>query len=1091
MRYLKMFITLFFVLAGFIETIFGFQSAASAKNASVPLADTSHLNVSYDYQQKNTVRQWNLHVFHSAEEGAGDQRVKFKLYDEKNNQLGENCSVQMDGLVYEDGWFVEKEFSHSKKETYFFNLPLDVENIHLRIQLDERIKTLSQSSDSESNKRKTDSVEIKANTLTEKMSGPYALSVKKATKETTTSQSLYSDTSSLSANSDEPESLMYQSNYNNKMPIYSPPNETGTYPAVAWSPSGQETVVRNHQGGRENEIGWDGNTGWNVANDDRTKSYIHYGVAKDNSSIALRKYAKATKSNDLFDMRLNVRGDIYYDPGIDIVFLLDNSGSMKNQINGQGKKKKESAVNALRTLTTELAKISIGDNIRIGAHIFSDYKIRYDYPPNPQAPWPDEMINHPLSNDPKVWSKMVTKFEELPPEGQTFTQRALMQASDIFKQASGANDRKKIMFVLTDGAPNESFKPIEKNSIPSVNNQIYLDNLHVQNWDAKVNGKYKLGDIYSAERSKTKFYNPFYVNGNNLYKLTSHISTTNSTAYDLKNQNIEIHTLAVNIMRSTAAGYQDHTLTELTTGLARMSTKKANVSTNYDEDYFFNHVDNVDNLVEDLKEWYNTVVRTVDKGIITDPLGDMVELEGKPTISVTDENGDPITLDPPPTVNVTTVNNRKQINVSGITLTKGQELQVDYQVRLKTGNSDFKKGVWYQTNGRTTLTPTPESSEDQLDFGVPSVQIEKEKTFSIPVKKVWSDTQNSTSNYWQLRPAKLSVVLQKQSGSNWLDLQTKELTGPNWEGSFEKVQVEPNAVYRVIEKVDNKNKIPGYESPVYSRTTFTKEQLADETLTITNKLMLTNFEFHKYTHDGQTPFSKDKPVFSISKKGTNPALMVTNKTPDNNGKVVFAGLPMGEYTLQETKVPTGYKKKADLDFKVVEKANGTGLEVKINDSTNPLKITNELKDFTLKVLKLNTNGNALEGAAFRLTGPNQYDQKITTGSTFSFTGLKPGTYSLTETAAPKNYTGLSEKVTINIRNDGTVTFSENPMIEGSGGLSGTNEITLKVKNSRVGVLPSTGGKGTGKNLLVLLVISGGVVLSGGVYAVLRKRKSSD
>lgn len=91
---------------------------------------------------------------------------------------------------------------------------------------------------------------------------------------------------------------------------------------------------------------------------------------------------------------------------------------------------------------------------------------------------------------------------------------------------------------------------------------------------------------------------------------------------------------------------------------------------------------------------------------------------------------------------------------------------------------NYEGDTWYQTNGRTTLTPTPERTTDKLDFGVPSVKGKANK-FEIPVEKKWSDSHMNTENYWGLRANSVRVVLQRKSGSSWVDVETKTLNAAN------------------------------------------------------------------------------------------------------------------------------------------------------------------------------------------------------------------------------------------------------------------------------------------------------------------------
>ncbi|MGO3914574.1 hypothetical protein, partial [Enterococcus viikkiensis] len=61
-----------------------------------------------------------------------------------------------------------------------------------------------------------------------------------------------------------------------------------------------------HQGGYADSKQWDGNQGWDVANDNYTQSYIKYGDPNI-PNLSLRKYAQATTQENEFKVKLNVK----------------------------------------------------------------------------------------------------------------------------------------------------------------------------------------------------------------------------------------------------------------------------------------------------------------------------------------------------------------------------------------------------------------------------------------------------------------------------------------------------------------------------------------------------------------------------------------------------------------------------------------------------------------------------------------------------------------------------------------------------------------------------------------------------------------
>lgn len=101
--------------------------------------------------------------------------------------------------------------------------------------------------------------------------------------------------------------------------------------------------------------------------------------------------------------------------------------------------------------------------------------------------------------------------------------------------------------------------------------------------------------------------------------------------------------------------------------------------------------------------------------------------------------------------------------------------------------------------------------------------------------------------------------------------------------------------------------------------------------------------------------------------------------------------------------------------------------------------------------------------------------EITTNNTgkFSIQGLKPGTYWLEETAAPKGYNKLAKRIKVVINDDGTLIVDNKDRDENNSLINQVN-----VENKTGTVLPSTGGAGTTMIYLVgaVLVLGSGVVL---------------
>lgn len=145
--------------------------------------------------------------------------------------------------------------------------------------------------------------------------------------------------------------------------------------------------------------------------------------------------------------------------------------------------------------------------------------------------------------------------------------------------------------------------------------------------------------------------------------------------------------------------------------------------------------------------------------------------------------------------------------------------------------------------------------------------------------------------------------------------------------------------------------------------------------------------------------------------------------------------------------------------------------------------TNTLANAKFSLYDAETNGNIYklvqktDTTNYRLamTGEDGITE-ITTNNTgkFSIQGLKPGTYWLEETSAPKGYNKLAKRIKVVINDDGTLIVDNKDRDENNSLINQVN-----VENKTGTVLPSTGGAGTTMIYLVgaVLVLGSGVVLA--------------
>ena len=422
-----------------------------------------------------------------------------------------------------------------------------------------------------------------------------------------------------------------------------------------------------------------------------------------------------------------------------------------------------------------------------------------------------------------------------------------------------------------------------------------------------------------------------------------------------------------------------------------------------------------------------------------------------------------------------------KINLSNLTLagdsTKLNGFRVEYEVTLK---EEYRDGKFYPANGPTYLAD--DQYTNPFGFAIPSVKKEA-TTFDIPVTKEWIDDNNT----WTTRQS-ISLQLQKKVGTTWEDVPGKSITLPVGTTSytFTGIQAYENGLKIDYAIKETPTRVTGYKAPVYNPASVNISS-TNITLKVTNELLKTKIEFTKVKSDGTTPLAGVG--FTLFKANGTTAIG-TQVLSDATGKVSFptqTQLPIGSYVVKETLTLPGYEPIDPMNL-VVSDTNAT---LSVTGLPTGNKVVNRLKDFKLIVKKLDTVGNAVNGAKFKLesttTSPPYSNELSSSNNLFEFTGLKPGTYTLTETQTPDGYIGLQNPITIMIDLDGNVKVddvSQPGVITGEG-----NIIKLDVKNRQKGQLPSTGGNGTQQYLIATFVFAS-IASVIGIYYVYRNRKGA-
>lgn len=157
-------------------------------------------------------------------------------------------------------------------------------------------------------------------------------------------------------------------------------------------------------------------------------------------------------------------------------------------------------------------------------------------------------------------------------------------------------------------------------------------------------------------------------------------------------------------------------------------------------------------------------------------------------------------------------------------------------------------------------------------------------------------------------------------------------------------------------------------------------------------------------------WQKDEPV-SYKHSGSDKFYMA-------NGKRV---LPVGYFTIEETKAPAGYKLSDKIYYGRVYKDSATGEAVtkihgELVDSSKLREIIVTDEPYSVTVKKTNSsNGSGLAGAKLQvLQGSKVIDEWLTTDKEHKLNGITPGSYILRELSAPYGY-DIAEDVSFTVK----------------------------------------------------------------------------
>ncbi|MBW3089537.1 SpaA isopeptide-forming pilin-related protein [Bifidobacterium miconisargentati] len=360
-----------------------------------------------------------------------------------------------------------------------------------------------------------------------------------------------------------------------------------------------------------------------------------------------------------------------------------------------------------------------------------------------------------------------------------------------------------------------------------------------------------------------------------------------------------------------------------------------------------------------------------------------------------------------------------------ITLNKDNNWSGSWKDLPKTTTDD--KTIVYtvtESGGPSGYTPTITQGTKDNNWTI-TVENKKPDTptpteTSVTVTKKWADGNANHDG-----DSAEATLERSTNGKDWAKVQRDDNpvtlnADNNWTHTWDKLPttVDGKTVrYRVVETKVNVSNGKTYTSAV------SPASIEGGDVTITNTPSETpktgSFSFTKVDGDGH---ALQGAGFTLYRDGTVVAGPVKSNA---DGVVSFSGLRPGSYTLVETGVPGGYQAAGPYTVTVDENGNvatslPTGNRV-VDEKTPP-----DTYGFSFAKVDADT-GDGLSGGEFTLKSKDgtTVGTAAAVDGEVSFTGLKPGSYTVTETKAPSGYElpSPAPSFTVTIGDKGKVTFS--------------------------------------------------------------------
>ncbi|WP_170234485.1 SpaA isopeptide-forming pilin-related protein [Macrococcus equipercicus] len=576
------------------------------------------------------------------------------------------------------------------------------------------------------------------------------------------------------------------------------------------------------------------------------------------------------------DLKTQGRASVSQEP-LDIVLVVDNSGSM-TQTGSNGKTRWVNMKTNVNAFIDEVTKNNSTSSVktRIGVVNFASILVS-------------------TQNFSENASTIKAGIPTSPVSGNnagTFTQIGLREGRNMLATSSN----KKVMIVLTDGAPTLSYRGIKATGSENITE---FDNY------VKGSGSYfQLNNTIEYGYDHDSYYAGSYV-------ISNHGQPTISEAKLIKANNPSFNIFSVGLdTKVTSAGA---TVAEMNKVLTNIASKP---------EYAYATADSSSELSKVLSNISQSISNSISKGVVTDPIGAMYDLN-LGSNNVFDSSDYTLTASDPALLNGVTVTYdtaSRTIKLNGLTLGKGEWVNINYKVKLRVTDDNFVENQWYPMNGTTTLKPTATSTLLR-EYPVPEARAAS-PVYSFTFNKLSDSNTPLGGATFELKDSTGKIMTQTSSTNGLVKFDnlkkgTYTLTETAAPSNYSK---DPKT-YTVVIASNGDIKV---DNVLYSGTNVFK---------VINKKVLGSIEVVKHQSGDES-----KLLAGATFELRDSAGKVVTLTTGTDGKALFSALPLGSYTLVETKAPAGYQLKT-TPVKI-DVTSATKVVVKVANQSNSAVLPN-------------------------------------------------------------------------------------------------------------------------------------------------------